>query len=118
MSHRMSIGQKHDAMQNWGVTHFIAMPTDVWSQISAEADSVTPFLKDIKRQLSKEASSGDLLLVQGDFGATYNMVQYAKEIGMVPVYATSVRRAHEIVHGEKVTTIREFVHVQLRKYEG
>ena len=28
-----------------------------------------------------EATAGDILLVQGDFGATYNMINFAKNMG-------------------------------------
>ena len=31
-----------------------------------------------------EAKAGDILLVQGDFGATYNMINFAKNIGIKP----------------------------------
>ena len=116
MSHTITQQQINDAQSALDVQKFVTLPTDVWSQIPAETESVESSLLPLKAQLVTYAKKGDLLLVQGDYGATYNMVQFAKEIGLVPVYATSERKAYEVVEGEKITTVREFRHVRFRKY--
>jgi len=116
MSHHITAQQKEDAERRWNVHQFVVLSTDVWSQIPVEPESIESSLSQLKAQLITEAKVGDMLLVQGDYGATYNMVQFAKEIGLVPVYATSRRDVYEVVVGEKVTTVREFQHVQFRKY--
>ena len=116
MSHNITAQQKEDAKRTLDVQHFTVLPTDKWSQIPAETESVETSLLQLKRQLMIQARWGDLLLVQGDYGATYNMVQFAKENGLVPVYATSVRKAYEVVKGDKITTVREFRHVRFREY--
>jgi hypothetical protein len=46
------------------------------------------------------------------------MVQFAKENGLIPVYATSKRYVKEVVDGEYITTIREFKHIRFREFEG
>lgn len=112
----MSEQQMEDAKRALNVKEFVALPTDVWSQIPAESETVESSLLQLKAQLVKESSAGDVLLVQGDYGATYIMVQFAKEIGMVPVYATSKRVAVEKTEGNKVLTNRVFEHVRFRKY--
>ena len=116
MSHNMTEQQKEDAKKTLGVQHFVVLPTNVWSQIPAETESVESSLLQLKAELMTQAKDGDLLLVQGDYGATFNMVNFAKEIGLIPVYATSKRNVYEVVDGEKVTTVREFQHVRFRKY--
>ena len=116
MSHTITQQQINDAQSVLDVQKFVTLPTDIWSQIPAETESVESSLLPLKAQLVTYAKKGDLLLVQGDYGATYNMVQFAKEIGLVPVYATSERKAYEVVEGEKITTVREFRHVRFRKY--
>jgi hypothetical protein len=116
MSHDVTQQQMSDAKRTFDVHNFITLPTNIWSQIPAETESVESILEPLKAQLVTYAKKGDLLLVQGDYGATFNMVQFAKEIGLIPVYATSKRKAYEVVEGEKITTVREFQHVRFREY--
>ena len=116
MSHKMTEQQKEDAKKTLDVHNFVVLPTEVWSQIPAETKSVESSLLQLKAQLIAQSKRADILLVQGDYGATFNMVQFTKEIGLIPVYATSRRNVFEVVDGEKVTTVREFRHVRFRKY--
>ena len=116
MSHAMTEQQCTDAKNTLGVDTFDVVPSDVWSQIPAEFESVDACLHEVKSYLAAKAEKGDYILVQGDYGATYNMVQFAKEIGLIPVYATSVRKAYEMVDGENITTVRKFKHVRFRTY--
>lgn len=116
MSHEITEHQYRDAKDSLGVESIVVIPSKVWSQIPAESQSVEESLVEIKAYISIKFKKGDYLLVQGDYGATYNMVQFAKEVGLIPVYATSKRKAYEVVEGEKVTTVREFQHVRFRKY--
>ena len=116
MSHEMTEYQYRDAKDSLGVDSIEVIPSKVWSQIPAESQSVEESLVEIKAYISIKLKKGDYLLVQGDYGATYNMVQFTKEIGLVPVYATSKRIAYEVVDGEKITTVRKFQHVRFREY--
>lgn len=117
ISHPLTKAQRKDAMNRWGVEKFIGMDTAWWSNIPADAEKVNEFLAETKRQLADEAKEGDILFVQGDYGATCLMVQYAYAQGLVPVYATTKREAAEKVVGDTVTTTRVFRHVRFRKYE-
>ncbi len=117
ISHAMTREQKRDAVQNWGVRNFVEMDGAQWAQIPADTESILPFLRETMHRLEKDAKEGDLLFVQGDFGATLVMVQYAYRLELTPVYATTERRAAEKVSGETVTTTRIFKHVRFRKYE-
>jgi len=116
LSHTITDQQKTDAKNKFAIDAFEILPIDVWSQIPAEYKSVESSLVSLKQKILSESSRGDYLFVQGDYGATFNMVQFAKEIGVVPVYATSIRKAYEVVDGENITTVREFRHVRFRKY--
>jgi hypothetical protein len=116
ISHTITQQQKEDAVKYLGIDTFCVLPTKVWSQIPAEHGSVKESLMSLKKILLEKAKRGDYLFVQGDYGATFNMVQFAKESGLVPVYATSIRKAYEVAKGEKVVTVREFQHVRFREY--
>jgi len=117
LSHPLTETQREDARKHWGVTRFLEVPSRWWGQIPADAESVLPYLEEIVRFLEREASEGDLLLAQGDFGATVAIVHWARERGLLPLYATTRRVARERSDGERIITTREFRHVRFRPYE-
>lgn len=117
MNHEILPIQYENAQKTLHVNQTITLSDEKWSQISPEVDTIQPFLEHYKEQLHKNAKVGDYLLVQGDFGATYHMIRFARLMGIVPIYATTKREAtQEIVDG-KVITKREFIHVRFREYE-
>jgi len=117
MSHEITPLQREDAHEVLGVGRIVEVPSKWWGQIPAEEESVCDYTAEIERWLKQEAKAGDMLLVQGDFGATVRMVQFARDIGVIPVYATTNRVSKEVVDGDRVTTVREFRHVRFRRYE-
>ena len=62
------------------------------------------------------AQAGDVLIVQGEFGATFMIVEYALKKGLVPVHAVTKRVAQESRAGEIVRRQYIFEHVCFRKY--
>jgi len=117
MSHKMTESQKRDAISSFGVTQFIEVPNRWWGQIPPNADSIVSYIEDILNFLEKRSEKGDIILVQGDFGATFYIACWAKKHDLLPVYATTERVAIESVDGEKIITTREFKHVRFRVYE-
>lgn len=117
MSHDLTPAQKSDAKKMFGIERFEVVSSKYWGQIPAEADSVKPYIEPIKQWLDERAAEGDVLLVQGDFGATVNMITYARARGLKPVYATTCRVAQESVKSDSVITTRHFKHVRFREYE-
>jgi hypothetical protein len=55
-------------------------------------------------------------LIQGDFGVSYLMVQWAFDNGYIPVYATTKRDVVEIEENGETVAIRKFHHCKFRKY--
>ena len=117
MSHEMTPGQVCDARKNLAIDRFVAVPSAYWGQIPAEAESVRPYTQEIKEWLDLRARENDVLLVQGDFGATVDMIAYARKRGIIPIYATTKRLVEEKIEGDRVVTTRKFVHVRFREYE-
>ena len=118
MSHEITTIQKEDAKKSFGVDNFEVVPSKWWGQIPPDSDSVRPYTQEIKEWLDSRAKDGDILLVQGDFGATVDMISYARGKNMIPVYATTERKATERVENDKIITVRTFEHVRFREYEG
>lgn len=117
MNHTLTSEQEEDARKNLNVDKFINITDARWSDIDPSEKSVIEFVEAYKDKLKKQAKSGDVLLVQGDFGATYNMIRFAKNMGLIAVYATTNRIVSERVENGKIVIKREFKHARFREYE-
>lgn len=117
-SHKLTPEQIEDAKKNLGVDDFVYMPAilqEKWSNVPAEMEDLSEYAKDFIKFLDS-AKEGDYVLIQGDFGLTYKLVNHAKSKKLIPVYATTKRVSKEINSGNKVLKVSEFDHVRFRKY--
>ncbi|WP_297988410.1 CRISPR-associated protein Csx20 [uncultured Campylobacter sp.] len=117
INHTLTSEQEEDARKNLNVDKFINITDARWSDIDPSEKSVIEFVEAYKDKLKKQAKAGDVLLVQGDYGATYNMIRFAKNMGLIAVYATTNRIVSERVENGKVVIKREFKHARFREYE-
>ena len=62
------------------------------------------------------ANQNDVLIVQGEFGSTFMIVDYALRKNLIPVHAVTKRVAQETREGEVVKRQYVFEHVCFRKY--
>ncbi|MEA1947029.1 MAG: CRISPR-associated protein Csx20 [Thermodesulfobacteriota bacterium] len=119
-NHRLTQIQKDDARASLGVGHIINLPTNLeklWQQIPVDLSKIDNYLAPIKKWLSEQSSMSDYVLIQGDFGATFIIVQFAFEKGLIPIYSTSRREAVEEHNDEgTVKLTHNFKHVMFRKY--
>ena len=119
LNHDISAHQKQDA-KNYGISRFVPLPPglqELWGNIPAGTATVDDILPPVKLWLSENAVPGDFVLIQGDFGACWIMINFALQMKVVPVYATTDRRAVETRQPDgSIKTVREFKHVRLRKY--
>ncbi|AAB99695.1 TPA: hypothetical protein HA335_02195 [Methanocaldococcus jannaschii] len=118
-SHKLTDDQINDARKNLKVDEFIYLPKELqelWSNIPPDVDDIDNYLKPIKEFLEKHAKPNDYVLIQGDFGATYKMVNFAIDKNLIPIYSTTKRIAKDIYKDGKIITIRKFKHCRFRKY--
>ena len=118
-SHKLTPKQIDDAKKNLNIDEFIPLPNtlqQLWSNIPPEIDTLKKQLKPIKKFLKKSAKKGDYILIQGDFGAVYNMVNFAKKLNTVALYATTKREFSEKVVDGKVIKTSIFSHILFREY--
>ena len=74
-------------------------------------------LKKIKEFVKENFDKGDIILIQGNWGYTYNLVKWSIEKELIPVYSYTERNVEEIKEGETVKKISYFKHVKFIKYE-
>jgi hypothetical protein len=121
-NHQLTADQESDARENLGVSKVVEPPEalrELWGNVPPELAELTGYLEPVKQWLMVQASSGDYLLIQGDFGATYLMVNFALENGLIPIHSTTEREATEEVHPDgSVKLSHRFFHKRFRKYGG
>lgn len=118
-SHTLTSEQKKDAQLSFGVEKFVMLPSDLqelWSNIPSELESIETYLQPLKNYLLSNASKGDAILIQGDFGGGYHMVNFTKEHNFLALYATTKRDVQEREEGNVIVKKSVFKHVRFREY--
>jgi len=118
-SHNLTSSQKEDAKKSLGVEKFVSLPENLqkhWSNIPPNLEELKEYLKPLKEFLKDNANSGDIVLIQGDFGGCYEMVDFAKENALIAVHSTTIRDVVEKTVNGKVEKFSRFEHVIFRKY--
>lgn len=71
-----------------------------WNEIDTNMDISHKNLNDMKTMIEKNIGEGDYILIQGEPGATFKIVSWAKEEGFVPIYS--------FINKEKNVEYREY----------
>lgn len=120
-SHQLTDSQKDDARNNWDVKQFLALPKElqnIWSNIDPNLEKLEAYLLSVYAFIEDEGNEKDLVLIQGDFGASYLMIKFAKEKNLIPLYATTQRRVKEMKNENgKMEKRSIFEHRRFRRYE-
>lgn len=117
-SHSLVKEQIEDAKISLNVDEFINLPNDLqakFSQIPADFNEkeLIKYAQPFFKYLNKNAEKGDFVLVQGDFGLVFLLVNFCLDKGFVPIYATTKRDVIVDKDGLKTSI---FKHVRFRKY--
>jgi hypothetical protein len=118
-SHTLTDEQKTDATNTLHVKKFVSLPPDLqrqWSNIPENLKEIQDYLKPIKNYIKSYAKQSDYVLIQGDFGAVYDMINFSKSIGLIPLHSTTKRETQEQIIDNTVKKISTFRHVLYRRY--
>ena len=118
-SHTITEAQEQDAKSSFGVEEFVSLPSNLqklWSNVPASLDSITEYLEPIRDFLIDNMEEDDIVLVQGDFGATCSMASFVNSLGGVAVYATTKRNVIEKEVAGKIVKTSVFEHVRFRRF--
>ncbi|MCC5943479.1 MAG: hypothetical protein JJT94_00985 [Bernardetiaceae bacterium] len=120
-SHSLTPEQKTDAEQNLGIKCIAPLPDALQKKFSAvppDLESLSEYATPIIAHLKAEAQAGDVVLIQGDFGLTYLLVNFCHSVGLRAVYATTERDSIEEQQADgSIITKRVFRHKQFRDYQ-
>lgn len=121
-NHHLTPDQERDARRSLGITRVVEPPEPLralWGKVPPELAELSAYLEPIQQWLAAHSLSGDYVLIQGDFGATYLMVISALQCGLVPVYSTTEREATEEPQPDgSIKLSHRFLHKRFRKYGG
>lgn len=121
LNHELSDSQRQEIAAELSPDSLLLPPlelAELWQNITPQADSLTDLLEPICLWLQEVARKDDFLLVQGEAGSTYYIVDHAFDLGLVPLHATTRRCISEQRLPDGSTeTIRNFEHCLFRKYE-
>ncbi|MBR2917498.1 MAG: hypothetical protein IKC25_02000 [Campylobacter sp.] len=99
ISHTLSPEQINDARISLGVSEIIKFDKELmakWMNIPPKISDLSEYLAEFREALLS-CKAGDFILIQGEFGATYHMVNYAKSIGLKPIHATTAKDSKELI---------------------
>ena len=121
LSHKLTVEQIEEVKDRFDVSSIVYLPVELqklWSNIPPELTSINQYLHKVKGWLEERIEEKDYILIQGEFGAVYTMVQWAFEKKCVPIYATTERKYEESKGpDDHIITNRVFKHIRFRKYE-
>ena len=118
-SHQLTENQEKELIEEYGVKDIESLPGELqnmWSNVSINKDYKENIEK-IKNFVKKKFGKGDIILIQGNWGYTYNLVKWSIGNELIPVYSYTERNVEEIKDGETVKKISYFKHVKFIKYE-
>lgn len=118
LNHSLTDLQVEDLKNHWDCRSVIYPPEEIsrfWSQIP-ESDITEDLLEPVLDWLDKCARQNDIVIIQGEFGATFALVSRCLEQGLVPVHSVTRRVAEERKEGEAVYRASVFKHIRFRKY--
>jgi hypothetical protein len=119
-NHQLTLRQKNEAREQLGVSAILEPPLelrDLWGNVPPDLPALGSYLDPLVEWLVSHGKPGDYVLIQGDFGATYRMVDFAFEKGFIPVYSTTRREATEEVQPDgSVKLTHRFMHCRFREY--
>jgi len=113
-SHTLTEPQVKELKEEWNCEEIIYMPDELKSKWMGVTDDID--INQFKKFLLENLQKGDYVLIQGEWGLTYNMINFAKENNFIPLYAGTTRKVTEYKEGDKVIKNSVFSHTKFKKY--
>lgn len=117
-SHQLTENQEKELVENFKIKKIVSLSSELqemWSNVSIK-ENYKENLEKIKKYIEANFNENDVMLVQGNWGYTYNIVKWSIEKKLVPVYSYTERNVEEIKDGENVKKISYFKHVKFIEY--
>jgi CRISPR-associated DxTHG motif protein len=114
-NHQLTADQIEDARQRWDIVDVVDLDEElkaVWANI--EVGSAASLIFD---RLWQRSTHADVIVVQGEYGATFTLVSMLRTAGRRVVYASTAREVTECQEPDgSVTTVHRFRHRGFLEY--
>jgi len=117
-SHKLTSSQIED-IKKMGIKEIVYLPSNLqekFSNIPPEVDNLSEYVRVFAEYLLKHSKPNDYILIQGDFGLVYHLVNISKSIGLIPIYSTTKRVVIEEKKGKEVIKTSKFEHIRFRRF--
>jgi hypothetical protein len=118
LNHELTSKQTAELLSVFGSERVIYPPAWVsalWGEIPPGGELTKAQLEPFADWL-RDAGAGDIAVLQGEAGASFALVDFALQKGLIPVHAVTKRIAQEARDGEKVRRTYIFEHICFRQY--
>lgn len=119
LNHELTEEQQSELRTRYGAAE-IALPTQTvqrsWGEVEPDGDPPLGQYRGALVWLKSTTNPGDIVVVQGEFGAVVFVVTWCLEHGRRPLYATTRREVVEERHEGTTVSRRVFRHVRFREY--
>ena len=118
-SHQLTNNQEIELLEKYKVGKIEKLPEELqymWSNVSIKKD-YKENLEKIKKYIANNFNSKDIMVIQGNWGYTYNLVKWSINNGFLPLYSYTERNVEEIKDGENVKKISYFKHIKFIEYK-
>ena len=118
LNHKLTLRQESELRTLFGIENILYPQTfvsELWAQIPTDRELNKENLEPFTNWL-QDTKTGDILVLQGEFGATFALADYSLKKGLIPVCAVTERVAQEEREGEIIHRNYIFEHKCFRRY--
>ena len=120
LNHLLTKTQESELRSEFEVERIIEMPEvfkEIWGGISAQNDLFNSGVRDIIEWLKIDSQPSDVVVVQGEWGASFLIVDFCFCNKLIPLYASSERlyEQKDLKDG-RVKRTHIFKHVRFKRY--
>ena len=117
-SHKLTSDQIKDAKDRLNIIEYRYLPDNlqnIWSNIPEDDENIEMlFMNYIK----ENASIGDYILIEGEYGIVYKMVKWSIENNYIPIYSYTKRQYKSITLEDGTVENRHyFKHIKFKEYK-
>ncbi len=121
-SHELTEEQITELKEKYYIKKFVNLPVELqklWSNFPPENEFPVELADKFISFLQKNSNNNDFVLVQGDFGLVYYIVNWCLNNNRIAIYSTTERifKEEKLPDGS-IKNIHIFKHVNFRKYLG
>ncbi len=119
-SHTLAPDQIQEAKNSLHCEDIIYLPDVLqrkWSNVDPVGKLDEHLMAEFITYLQENTLKNDYVLIQGDFGMCYALVQWCRVNGRIPIYSTTYRSSTDKnIEEGKIQKTQVFKHINFRRY--